>query len=686
MQKLCVMLSAVSVVAFVHAADELLFPQTLPSGDISSAEDWGRDDFSSFTATFDANATLTATQDVTFAGGLHLKNTSGSRRRVEFDMRNETTGAGPEPRTLTFGDAFRAMNVNSDLILRGGLWNLTSHQLMQNCDSYNHASNLVHITDGAVVTNVSRLGAGGYGGEGHLVIDGSSTVYAVTAQVDGYAGKRNTFDVLEGSKVFLSNASDTTHPIQTDTSGATGPYRLRISGPGSEMTANAGYVDVGTYGRDMLLLVDDYGKLTLGGCGITIGDEPGASNAVVRVADHGQVEIGSNDINVGSKGRNALLEVTGDGAFQAGGGAIYVGRSASASNAVIRVADGGVFRKGSSSIYLGHAGQWCRIEVLEDGTFDSSSTIYMGGYNTTMTSGTPNNSIVVSNGTFKGAYPRVGFGGTATNSIVKLIGRKTVYQVSSGTEDLQLFQRAPDCAFVIDGASWTNDLLAAGKVVCFSAGNYSTRCRLDIVNGGELVLPGNAFNVSTLSYATPSNTVFVGGGSLLRATSIQINSICNTMVVSNGTVEAVSGNVDVTTDYQYLGGRAYNTNNWLIVRGENPRVSATNGTINVYRDSHVVFDLPEAGYGPATPIVAKTVYFDATSHLDLTGAENYAKDRVAAVDKVLVSALDKLTISDAQIAAANATLPKGMRIKRSVDKKSLVFHAGGLGGSLILVR
>ena len=658
------------------AADDLVFPNKDSSGDISSAAAWGTEDFSTKNAVFDKTQTVTALEDVSFAG--LLKVTGGT---LTLDMRNEATGADPVPRKLSFDGHVRLFKTGTSLVMRGGFWDLKSHYLFSRPDDYNNSGNVLTVTDGAVVTNVSFLSAGTYGenGTSHLYVQGASRIYADRISVDGLYGKDTTVEVSEGSKVSLVNADSSVAVIQTETqSSGNGNNGLRVSGEGSEVVATAGPVYAGQHLRNGWISVEDHGELSIGAASLVVGNDTKASNAVFRVSDHARFEMGNGELVIGNNGRNAKVEVAGDSSMTVGAAYLYLGKTAAASDAILRVADGATFMKSGGAVFLGYAATGCRIEVENGATLDLPGVMYVGGNGT----GNPNCGMVISGGVYKGPMPKVGHGVNATNSFIRLVGAGTSFEAtSSDSSYLELFSSAPNCSFVIDGASWTN----AEKAITFgnTYGVKTHHCRLDIVNGGELVLPEKGFALATLNYAEPSNTVFVGEDSLLTAKSVAINSIHNTMIVSNGTVEATAGDFYVCREYQ--NGTAFNTNCCLMVQGGIPKVRATGGTLDVWRDSSVVFDLPENGYGEETPVVAKNIYFDSTSHLEVRGGENYLADREQSVEKTLMTATDTLTLSDAQVAAANAALPKGLKLRKSADKKSLVLKASGLG-MMITIR
>ena len=654
------------------AADDLVFPNKDSSGDISSAAAWGAEDFFTKNAVFDKTQTVTALADVSFAG--QLKVTGGT---LTLDMRNEATGADPGPRKMTFGGAFYPFMNSTAIVLRGGLWDLTSHAIFGQPNNYNNSGNQLTVTDGAIVTNVTALVATTYGsGTSHLFVSGGSRVYANTLNGAGTYGKDATVEISEGAKVSLLNADSATYVLQTETTTYSSSHNgVLISGEGTEVKATAGVMAAGRCVRDSWVTVTDSASLSVGASALVVGDDEKASNAVLTVSSNASFAMDNGTMTIGNNGRNAKVEVSGGASLAKGSGYLYLGRYAAASNAVLRIADNATVSQ-SGTVFLGYAAQGCQIEISDGATFESSGQMYVGGNGI----GNPHNSLVVSGGTYTGPMPMIS-GSGAHHSLVKLSGADTRFQVTGADATyIELFGVAPDCSFVIDGAAWTN----AEKAIAFghSNGRQTHHCRLEIVNGGELVLPEKSFVVSTLDYREPSNTVYVGDASLLKAKSVALNSIHNTMIVSNGTVEATAGDFYVAREYQ--NGSAYNTNCCLVVQGETPRIAAAAGTLDVWRDSSIVFDLPADGYGDETPIAAKNIYFDATSHLEVRGGENYLTGRMQPVEKTLMTATDTLTLSAAQIAAANASLPKGLKLRKSADNKSLILKAGGLGMMLIL--
>ena len=111
---------------------------------------------------------------------------------MTFDMRDVTTGANPGPRKITLGGNLYFPGHNLTAIFRGGLWDCGNKTFLYS-DIYKAPSNVVHVTDGAVLANLASFSGGSYGdrtgGDAYVYVDGSSRVYTKVASLSRYVGK-----------------------------------------------------------------------------------------------------------------------------------------------------------------------------------------------------------------------------------------------------------------------------------------------------------------------------------------------------------------------------------------------------------------------------------------------------------------------------------------------------------------
>lgn len=467
---------------------DLVFENKDGSNDISSKAAWGVDDFSDYRAEFNtANAVLTASNDVSFAGGIKLTNpwqSWGGHPTMTFDMRDVTTGANPGPRKITLGGNLYFPGHNLTAIFRGGLWDCGNKTFLYS-DIYKAPSNVVHVTDGAVLANLASFSGGSYGdrtgGDAYVYVDGASCVYTKVASLSRYGGKGGIMSISGGSKLVASNSGGVA--LALDEGGSCRDQTFVADGEGTEVCVTGTvYVSRAAWNNKMLV-------------------RNGASLSV-------------------------------DGIFA-------LNYSSGSSNALLRVERGGTFEQ-SGTFYCGQSGPLAHVEVLDGGVM-SSGQIRLGG-----TSDAKNCGLLVSNATYRGKFPMIGIAAGSTGCSVRLKGRQTVFDIQEEGK-CGLFGVAPGGLISLDGACWTNN--AIGTTTDFNAvyEKVVSKCRFELLNGAEYVAT-NAFKVGSTSYEAHTNVVFVGGGCLFSASSIRVASAGNEFVVSNGTVRSSAGSFVVCDD------------------------------------------------------------------------------------------------------------------------------------------
>ena len=605
---------------------DLVFENKDGSNDISSKAAWGVDDFSAYRAEFNmANAVMTASNDVSFAGGIKLTNPWQSwsgHPTMTFDMRDVTTGANPGPRKITLGGNLYFPGNNLTAIFRGGLWDCGGKTFLYS-DIYKAPSNVVYVTDGALLANLSSFSGGSYGdrtgGDAYVYVDGASCVYTKSASVSRYGGKGGVMSFSGGAKLVASNS---------------GGVALAL--------------DEGGSCRDQAFVVDGAGT---------------------EVCVTGTVYVSRAALNNKMLVRNgASLSV--DGIFA-------LNYSSGSSNTLLRIESGASFDQDRSDIfYCGLSGPRARVEVLDGGVM-SSGQLRMGESDSSK-----NCEFVVSNATYHGRFPRIGMKVGAVGCSVRIKGRQTVFDIQeAGT--CALFASAPECLISLDGACWTNNFIGGSADFNAVYGSTVRNCRFELLNGAEYVAT-NSFNVGSLAYAARTNVVYVGSGSVMSVSSIRLASVGNEFVVSNGTVRTTSGSFTVCDDTNWT----VNTNDCLVLQGDCPCVDVRTELI-VKRDSRVRFELPEGGYGTDVALLsAETVTFDDSSRIEIVGATRYAKSLPSRRDVVLMSASKKMTISPDRIAELNSDpeiVSAGAKVRLSSDGKSVLLRAGESGLVLIVM-
>ena len=601
---------------------DLVFENKDGTNDISSEAAWGVGDFSSYRAEFNtANAILTASNDVSFAGIKLTNPWQGWKGHptTTFDMRNETTGANPGPRKITLGENLYFPGNNLTAVFRGGLWNLGNKTFFYS-DAYKAPSNVVFITDGAVLTNLASFSCGTYGdrsgGDAYIYVDGRSRVYATAASIGRYGGNKGVLSVSDGSLLEVSNAG-----------------------------GDAIKLDVGGSCRDQTFVVDG------------IGTEVRVKGDVYvsRAAWHNSMIVREG------------ASVTVDGIFA-------LNYSSGSSNALLRVERGGTFEQ-SGTFYCGQSGPLAHVEVLDGGVM-SSGQIRLGG-----TSDAKNCGLLVSNATYRGKFPMIGIAAGSTGCSVRLKGRQTVFDIQEEGK-CGLFGVAPGGLISLDGACWTNN--AIGTTTDFNAAyeKVVSKCRFELLNGAEYVA-ANTFKVGSTSYEAHTNVVFVGGGCLFSASSIRVASAGNEFVVSNGTVRSSAGSFVVcddtdwtvnTNDCLVLQGDCprVDVKTELVVkhgsrvRFELPDSGYASGVVPVsattitFDESSRIEIANAVRYSKALPIRQDVVLLSASEAL--------------AVPDGMISALN----NDPEIVVARA------KVKLSADGKSVLLRAGGNGFVLIV--
>ena len=200
----------------LNAAD-VTFPNSDGQGDLASPASWGLAELPDSTNRIaftkgGGNVTLTATEDIDFAGIYH----NGESRAITLDMRNEKTGANPGPRKINltgaigFGTSWQAK-----LYIKGGEWNLNGKSITL-FKTYSDVAGLrLGISDGACIYGVGDLVAGIWGDRvARTDIAGEGTVVtASTFKVGFYDSNNDIANLTDGASLVVTGTSNGTLKI-----------------------------------------------------------------------------------------------------------------------------------------------------------------------------------------------------------------------------------------------------------------------------------------------------------------------------------------------------------------------------------------------------------------------------------------------------------------------------------------
>jgi len=507
----------------------------------------------------------------------------------------------------------------------------------------------IYIHDGATMTNTSSQ-AGGSSGTGLR-----TTVDNATFVCSGYdlsvGGKEAWFEFLNGStgavpdkKFLLGNGSSSVSNKLVVSGGSNlSAATLRIGASGSTwnkalVTGDGTFVDA------------QYG-LYIGGLGT---DGTGVSNAVT-VADGAQVSVTQH-----SSGHQSL------GVGYSGGGNL------------LTIESGSIVTNGASGTpYLGYASSNNRI-VVNGGTLHSSRCLVLGN-----NSGANSNSLSVANGTFRGGSYFCTFrvGGSGSFNLAEVgDGGLLELMMSRGWAG-----RNPgngnDNSYVGFGNGASHNVLrvlAGGTVITPSAyGNSSFASGAKLNVGLDRNTCSNRFEV--LGGTAKIGQIYIGG--------TNETSVGNTMVVSNGTVNA--SKVFVSQTDTLPSGVSFSAVNALEIAGANSLVQ-TESEMRFYDKAELSLDFADGAY-VTVPLLANkgTLQFDTGSMISV---KNVASLRSAGGAKVTIArrTAGAITLAAGLLDTWNAALAaddetKGCAFSLANDGKDLMLKLPSTLGMTVIV-
>ena len=590
--------------AFPAAA--AVFPSD--SGDLASAEDWGGTLPGETESILVSNGTYTASADATFGTLERHYNTMNGDNTMEIDL-TEHPGV-----TLSFA-GFRPHNkdISSPSMtnwFRGGTYDFQSKTLSfdKNLSGgwANSSNQRLVFTDGAVATNISGMTLYGTSSTGSGVwLDGSAMYNDGTLMLSGYGQDAQAEMLVSGGgcyagkkTVFLSDG--VASAARKDTVFFTGNH-LVVSGSGSRFS----------------------------------GTPSGAANGAVQTGANGEYILVTDNAYFSGK------VYFGTGNYHCTNSWMRVEKGARADIPEIRL---------SANSVEGLCNN--RFEAV-DGAVVSNTITYVGGYlNSNNPDGTPGCTLFVSNATFVARDVFIGTGANGSNSTVIVSGENANFEhVAVQASDYTMFQGAEHCLFLVEnGADVPWPYLSA-----LSYNSSVSNCTVRAATGGRLRRAGNLSTVSEREHACAGNRLeAVSGGRLEISLTLEITGDACVLAVSNGTVTAGS-----LTAGRKVFDTVAATNNLVLLQGETPSVTVTNGAFAVCNASRVRYELPDAGYaaGFAPVSVSGAVTWEEGCPLEIANAAAAANAALEAdLGSIVLIEAASIDIPEAVLSAAQAQI------------------------------
>ena len=526
---------------------------------------------------------------------------------------------GPYSATLT-GTGNNVMTLNAkdtDLTLKGGAWTFTGSSPTFNQNGGTRGTGRTLTLDGATMTGINMfyIAYGGGDSDATLVLTNGASLTTKNLSMSGY-GSGSLHTRME-----VMNGSKVT---VTTTSGA-------------------------------VFNTDD------GANGARLGH--------LVVVDGTDSEFcAKGHMNIGYTASGQTFEVRNGGKLDNTGKQIVLGNGAKAcdnrlvvSNKATVVCD--QLRVGSVSGSHGNG------VLIADGATATVGTLYMGSwYNGT---GTYGNTCDVQNATL--SCTSIGFGGAGcSNNVLRIAGKSASLSVGNGWKELTNLG-SHNVLELTDGASWT------------TTSNWRTgegvENEVRVTDGATIDASGFQFILgpqdSTFSYH--GDRLFVGADATVSGQVVLMTGKGTEMVVSNGTVKAVSSSLtNWNSDGLQLGyfnGANYKTTNVVVtLQGERPLLTS-NGYIVPQSDTRIVFDIPAGGYAKGhVPITAPRIVFHHSKAILVPNVEKFREGLTSKTDVTLVQAtgtVDPFT-EGTIIADSNAVAPEGCSFRVGDDYKSIV--------------
>ena len=704
------------------------------SGDISSASAWG----GTLPSTTDPvrfktkNGVYTAANDVQF-GAMTV-----TAANVTFNM---GVAAGEDPRLLKF-KSFMAPSKDQSILLNGGIWDF-QNGYFSCCDrdkNRQSSRQLVVLDGGAIVTNVGTIRISYRDANNTLRLVNGSKMYFSKCDWDYGAGKSNAVEVLSGSELVASSyirdsyytSGDGTYTCTRFLASGTGS-KIRLTGTvstsgwqdfslgsvyagGSLTVADNASVDSaldfvmgkGTAGHETLATVRSGGTMTLAGNAVigsaesTFGHVMAVSNATSSVSIEGDLKIGSgknthgNSVTISDNGAISCFKMSVGGGSGSCSNTLavtdsgtltlssewYIGKEAGSHDNTVTVSDGGritglaVRMADSTTAYNNRL-------ILMNGASLTSRIVHLGGYSSGGTAGGHNNSLYVSNATLNCTRLNFGMAPSAVSNTVFIAGSETSF-TSTYTGNLYLFGVGGWHEMTLaDGAVWNHHTSIYTDDNAFSN-------RLAVTRGAKISIGGTGNFISGIGASSAANRIEVSDGASLRAgNNIYVTHRDNVVAVSNATIFA-GGRLYVGNQVEGDSAEAICGNRFEIC-GTNPVVSV--GTaFGIYRDSTLLFSLPEEGYaGNAAPVQANSASISELATLTIEGIAEMRRCSKRTSSRIaLIHATTGVTVPSATIDAVNASFAAAgvpdCRIYVSADGNDLMHRVPLNKGCAFCIR
>ncbi len=556
------------------------------------------------------NATYTSSADMTFAF-------------IYFGGNGQTIDLSATPgRIITLGssvDGIYPYGNDRSLALVGGTYFFSNRGKLVVTDNPNAS---VSLSGGAVVTNVGTVKVRGSATDtagATLSLAGSGTLLDTFGVEDNYSGPVSysyTGDPSEtGVGIDVSGGAIIRAHASGNYGGCFNPSGVTIvREAGSAIEVTKGYAYIGSRQPGTIVHITDGGNFTTAS-DLFVSDNVTRGDNHLRVDNGGTANLKSVNISGRSdkpNGTNNWLEVVSGGSVTVGNDVSLCGTNQHVvvSNGTLSVA--GNLKIGNFTSDRGH-------EVRISGA--SSSLVNNKGY-----------------------FFYSGSGHRFTLDDGAVLSRGDIYFTNGAT----------DAADGMHGH--TLEVLGGARLSLTGSLHFRD------YNGGRIVSNGNTLRVAS-------------GGEVSSDKSITLRCADNTVSISNGTVvctESFSAGGNETSNngtvYPSSGGR-------VILEGESPRL-ACSGTGTFNDGVTILFHPSASGFTTTAPVLSfANIVSDGTAVLSFEGIRQLQKTLRETKTYTLAEATGargSVGFTDAQIAAANETLPEKCHIGKSPDGKRLL--------------
>ena len=572
---------------------------------------------------------------------------------------------------------------------KGGVWNCVNHgasakdvcfYLTPANGKRNHT---VILENGCTITNLYRTMNRGDGLD--LSLSGGSVLSMMEFWLAYGSYTGNKVSILDGSQILCSSSFSTDQANGTPTT-QNGRHSVLVRGEGSALKS-AGNVNISYRYPGCSLVVDDGALLEAQSLNIGNNDEH-ATNATFTLSKGACANL--NGFSV----RNAGHAVSVDGATLNVNNTeeFVLDRSCSlavANNAVVSFAhyvqahNGASIDISSSSVF----------NARELRFFDGSSGS-VSGENTRVTL----RELKLSNGSrllLDNAYLKVTATPSMSDCFFRMSGPRSQFDgiVRTNVNPYDIVSAgASNVVFEIADGAVVNDTEHKYYMNLFSA---ATNCTLRITGEGSklAIYDGTetfCFGAQTAPLASVSNVVEVSDGGCLDIGVYRHGGLCNTLVISNGTVRSLTADGEFNICYRhYATPDGQNPTNALVVmRGSTPKFKVEHKRVYFNFGSTLRFEIPEDGYAEGyVPFEAYGLRFTSLADsMEVDCAAFAAKEQKKSGRLVLVRNLseDFGGMAKSVVEACSAKLPPKCRL--FIHGRDIVLKCPRKCGEYIFIR